>query len=212
MDRPEISLLRFRNGQNALSTFQHGNGNVYSFAFPVDKDNFNFIRHIIFVPTFYNMVINSEAPQKYIYPIESEEPVIVDEKQVSEELKLVNYQTNDEFKISTHQSGAGNRYIIVDDLIGKAGHYVIYSDKKPIQSLSYNYSRMESIPDFMEPEQLRDQLAINNMSQFQLIDANNTNFSEVLKDLNNGKQLWKFFIILAIFSLFIEIAVIQFWK
>jgi len=46
----------------------------------------------------------------------------------------------------------------------------------------------------------------------QIIDVNEARFSEILEDLNNGKQLWKFFIMLAIFFMLCELAVIRFWK
>jgi len=208
----EKSLLKFRNGLNALSTFTLGKGNVYSFAFPIDNFNFNFIRHIIFVPTFYNIVINSEVAQKYVYPIESEEPILLNQKQVSKELKLLNQQTKEEYKISTHESGAGNKQIIIDDLINEAGHYIIHDENHPIQSLSFNYPREESTPDFMNSLQIQDLLIKTKIDQIKLIDTKNENFSEVLKELNNGKQLWKLFIILTILFLFVEMAVIQFWK
>ena len=210
--RMEGSLLKFRNGENAISTFRYGKGNVYSFGFPLDKNNFNFIRHIVFVPTVYNMVLNSEAPQKYVYSIENEEPVTLDQNQVANELKLINHQTNDEYKVSTRNSGAGNRQIIMDDLIIRAGHYVIYDGKTPVQSLSYNYPREESVPDFMTAQDMKDQFTAGSLQQMQLVDAADTNFREVLQDLNNGKQLWKMFMGLSILFLMIEMAVIQFWK
>ncbi|MBC8005532.1 MAG: BatA domain-containing protein [Verrucomicrobia bacterium] len=208
----ENSLLRFRNGKNALSTFRFGNGNVYSFAFAVDKDNFNFIRHLIFVPTFYNMVLNSEAPQKYVYSIESDEPVILDQSQLSEELKLIDDQTKEEFRISSRNLGLGRNQLIMDGLIHKAGHYLVYDENAPIQSLSYNFPRKESNPDFLSEEEVNDQISVNNLEQMQLIDAKEENFSEVLQDLNNGKQLWKLFIFLSIAFLLTEMLVIRLWK
>lgn len=208
----ENSLLRFRNGKNALSTYRFGNGNVYSFAFPVDKDNFNFVRHLIFVPTFYNMVLNSEAPQKYVYSIESDEPVILDHSQLSEELKLIDDQTREEFMVSTRNLGLGKNQLNMNNLIQKAGHYLVYDGNTPIQALSYNFPRKESNPDFLSEEEINDQISANNLKQMQLIDANKENFSAVLQDLNNGKQLWKLFILLAIAFLLTEMLVIRLWK
>lgn len=208
----ENSLLRFRNGKNALSTYRFGNGNVYSFAFPVDKDNFNFVRHLIFVPTFYNMVLNSEAPQKYVYSIESDEPVILDHSQLSEELKLIDDQTREEFMVSTRNLGLGKNQLNMNNLIQKAGHYLVYDGNTPIQALSYNFPRKESNPDFLSEEEINDQINANNLKQMQLIDANKENFSAVLQNLNNGKQLWKLFILLAIAFLLTEMLVIRLWK
>jgi len=81
-----------------------------------------------------------------------------------------------------------------------------------ILSISYNYSRKESSPEFYSEDDLRDQIKSNKLHQFQLIAPSDLNFEEALKDLNNGKQLWKFFIFLAIIFLFCEMAIIRFWK
>jgi len=45
-----------------------------------------------------------------------------------------------------------------------------------------------------------------------VIESSNASFSETVQDLNNGKQLWKYFIVLAIFFLACEMAIIRFWK
>jgi hypothetical protein len=208
----ETPLLKFRNGKNALSTHRFGNGNVYSFAFPIDKTNFSFIRHVVFVPTVYNMVLNSEEPQKYAYSTENQEPVILNQNQLPDELKLINLQNKEEFKVSARNSGIGRKQLILNDLATKAGHYLINDGNNQIQSVSYNFPRKESSPEFYSVEELNDQIDANNLKQIQLIDATEGQFSEILQDLNNGKQLWKLFILLAVFFLLCEIAVIRFWK
>jgi hypothetical protein len=212
IQKVETALLKFRNDKNALSTHRFGNGNVYSFAFPIDKNNFNFICHAIFVPTVYNMALNSDEPQKYAYSIESDEPVILNQNQLPEELNLVNCQTKEEFKVLTRNSGLGRKQLILNDLISEAGHYLVKDGDKAIQSVSYNFPRKESVPKFYSEKDIKDQIDANHLKRIQLINAAEEHFSETLQDLNNGKQLWKMFIMLAIFFLIGEMAVIRFWK
>jgi len=97
MLKPETELLKFRNGKSALHTHLFGEGNVYTFAFPLDNKNFNFIRHVIFVPTVYNMALNSGESQKYAYSIDNEEPVAINSIQSQGELKITNLTTSDEY-------------------------------------------------------------------------------------------------------------------
>lgn len=215
IQKVETSLLRFRNGKNALSTHRFGNGNVYSFSFPIDQSNFNFVRHVIFVPTIYNMVLNSEELQRYAYSIESDEPIILNQNQLPNELnelQLINLKTKEEYKVSARNSGLGRKQIIISGLISEAGHYLIKDGNTPIQSVSYNFPRKESTPEFYSTKDINEQIEANNLKHFQSIDTTKGNFSEILQDLNNGKQLWKLFIYLAIFFLFSEMAVIRFWK
>jgi hypothetical protein len=212
MQKQETSLLKFRNGKNALSTHSFGDGTVYTFAFSLNPTNFNFVRHIIFVPTVYNMVLNSGEPQKYAYSTENDDAVILNQNPNSGELKIVNVLTKDEFKTSVRSHGTEKKQLIVDDLPKEAGHYLIQDGDETIQSISYNYPRKESVPEFYTENELRKQIDSKEFRQFQVIVSSNASFSETVQNLNNGKQLWKYFIVLAIFFLACEMAVIRFWK
>ncbi len=212
MQKQETSLLKFRNGKNALSTHSFGDGTVYMFAFPLNPTNFNFVRHIIFVPTVYNMVLNSGEPQKYAYSTENDDAVILNQNPNSDELKIVNVLTKDEFKTSVRSHGTEKKQLIVDDLPKEAGHYLIKDGDKTIQSISYNFPRKESVPEFYTEDELRKQIDSKEFRQFQVIESTNASFSETVQNLNNGKQLWKYFIVLAILFLACEMAIIRFWK
>ncbi len=212
MQRSEITLLKFRNGKSALNTHSFGDGTVYTFAFPLDKKNFNFIRHVIFVPTIYNMVLNSGDKQKYAYSIDNEEPIYLNQNQNPGELKVVNLKTKDEFLTNIRRIGSGKKQLILDELPKQAGHYLVKDGSQTIQSISYNFSRRESVPEFYSEEDLQNKIQSSKFKQFQLIKSSEITFSETIKELNNGRQLWKYFIILAILFLFCEIAVIRFWK
>ena len=212
MQMPETSLLKFRNGKSALSTHSFGDGTVYTFAFPLDQSNFNFVRHVIFVPTVYNMVLYSGESQKYAYSTEGDEAVVLNQNPGSDELKVLNIQTKDEFKTSVRNHGTEKKQLLLDELPKEAGHSLVMNDNETIQSISYNYPRKESIPEFYSEEDLQKLIQSKEFKQFQVIESSNVNFSETLQDLSNGKQLWKYFIIAAIFFLFCEIAIIRFWK
>jgi hypothetical protein len=212
MQKPETSLLKFRNGKDALSTHSFGDGTVYTFAFPLNRVNFNFVRHIIFVPTVYNIVLFSGAPQKYAYSTDNDDAVILNQNPNSDELTIVDVQTKDEFKTSARSRGTEKKQLFLDELPKKAGHYLIMDGSEALQSISYNYPRKESVPEYCSEGDLRKQLDAKGLKQFQLIKSTDANFSDTAQNLNNGKQLWKYFIFLAIFFLACEMAIIRFWK
>jgi hypothetical protein len=208
----ETTLLKFRNGKSALGVHSFGNGKVYTFAFPLDKMNFNFVRHVLFVPTVYNMVLNSGEQQKYAYSIENTDPVTLNQNIGTNDLKVINSVTKEEFLAGVRTIGSGKKQIILDDMPKEAGHYLVLDDGKVIQSISYNFSRKESIPEFLSDSDLDKITKRKEFKQFQVIQSSNEDFSKTLQDLNNGKQLWKYFIMLAIFFLICEIAIIRLWK
>jgi hypothetical protein len=158
------------------------------------------------------MVLNSGEPQKYAYSTENDDAVILNQNPNSDELKIVNVQTKDEFKTSVRSHGTEKKQLIVDDLPKEAGHYLIKDGDETIQSISYNFPRKESVPEFYTEDELRKQIDSKEFTQFQVIESTNASFSEKVQNLNNGKQLWKYFIVLAIFFLACEMAIIRFWK
>ena len=212
IQRSETALLKFRNGKTALSVHPFGAGKVYIFAFPLDQTNFNFVRHVLFVPTVYNMVLNSGEQQTYALSIENNDPVSINQNEITNKLKVINLRTKEEFLSEVRTVGSGKKQLILDEMPKEAGHYLIHDDDQVIQSISYNFSRKESVPEFYTEEELKKLMDRKGFEQFQVIQSTDLNFSETLQDLNNGKQLWKYFIMLAIFFLMCEMAIIRFWK
>jgi len=212
MQKPETPLLKFRNGKNALSTYSFGDGSVYSFAFPLEKINFNFISHVVFVPTVYNMVLQSGAHQKYAYSTEADEPILLANTLHLNELKIINLQTNDEFLSSVRTIASGKQQLLLDEVPKEAGHFLVKDADQPILSVSFNYPRKESVAEFYTNDELLRFTQADKFKQTQLIESTDAAFSETLQDLNNGKQLWKHFIAIALFFLFCEMAIIRFWK
>ncbi len=205
-------VLKFRNNKSALNSHKFGNGKVYTFAFPLSKLNFNFVRHVIFVPTIYNMVLNSGQPQQYARLINQDEPILLNDNHIPEQLKLVNQQNHDEFMLTVRNAGEGRKQLILDDVPLEAGHYLIQDETQVIQPVSFNYPRKESVQEFYTSDELQKLIKADQFKQIQLIESPDTNFTETLQDLNNGKQLWKYFVVLTIFFLLCEMAIIRFWK
>ena len=83
---------------------------------------------------------------------------------------------------------------------------------KIIQALSFNYPRNESVPEYLSDTDLERWINSDKNRSIHLIANQESEFSEALKDINNGKQLWKYFIVLALLFLFSEMAIIRFWK
>jgi hypothetical protein len=205
-------VLKFRNDKSALNSHKFGSGKVYTFAFPLSKLNFSFVRHVIFVPTVYNMALNSGQPQQYARLINQDEPILLNDNHIPEQLKLVNQQNHDEFMLTARNAGEGRKQLIIDDVPLEAGHYFIQDDAKVIQPVSFNYPRKESVQEFYTSDELQKLIKADQFKQIQLIESPDTNFTETLQDLNNGKQLWKYFIVLTIFFMLCEMAIIRFWK
>lgn len=205
-------LMTFRNGKPALTVNSHGDGSVYTFAFPLSMKNFEFVRHVIFVPTVYNMALQSGERQQYSYPIESDEPIVLKNSVQASELKTVNHQTRDEYVTPLRPIGNGKQQLVTDGVQKAAGHFTIIDGDSTIQAVSFNYSRKESEFNFYTDEDLKELLQSSQFQQFHIIAPTDAALSENIQDYSNGKQLWKIFIVLAILFMLSEMAIIRFWK
>lgn len=210
---PETSILKFRNQKDALTALTSGNGLVYVFSFPLHAQNISFVQHPVFVPTLYNMVLNSGGVQQYSYTIGQSGTVLLNkDSRFSGEISLKNTQEDEEFLTQVRTLGNGRKQISIENLSITAGHYLLNDENTALQSLSFNYSRKESSPECYSTEELKKLTQRSGFENFQLIADTGSGFSETLQDLTNGKQLWKLFIAFAILFLAIEMAIIRFWK
>jgi hypothetical protein len=205
-------ILTFRNGKSALTSYGFGLGTVYLFAFPLNAKNYAFVRHVLFVPTVYNMVLNSSTQQKYYYALDQNDQVFMNQHTQQSEIKIINHQTNDEFITSVRTLGSGRQQLILDGLPLNVGHFLIRDGDQTIQSVSFNFSRKESDADFFSDKELQQIMQSGKFKQFQMIDSQISGIGETLEDYSNGKQFWKHFIVLAILFLMCEMAIIRFWK
>jgi hypothetical protein len=158
------------------------------------------------------MVLYSGQPQRYAYSTETEEPVILNQNLSSPEVKIINVRTKEEFRTSVRNFGTEKKQLLLDELPKEAGHFLVNDGTSIIQSISYNFPRTESVPEFYTKDELQKQISATKSDQIQLIEPDVKNFSETVLNLNNGKQLWKYFVVLAIFFLLCEVAIIKLWK
>ncbi len=211
----ETVLMTLRNGQPALTCHSSGNGKLYSFAFPANKKNSSFLKHLIFVPSVYNIAMNSISGQSISYPIELHNRLLINRNELTtgnEQLVFRKRYTTDEFLPSGKPLGDRILQLDLDNFIQTAGHYELLNNSRTVESVAFNYKRDESKPEFYSAEELNTLISEKGLSQFKLLDAAEQNFQEMLHDLNSGKQLWQYFLALALLFVFLETLIIRFFK
>ncbi len=210
----EINLLWFQNGDKALSVVPFESGKVWVFSFALNKKNESFTKDILFIPSIYNIVLNSLPEQKLSHTLGSEQawllPRTINTNRESS-LEMVNAETGSRFipgiTISSRGTliGFGNR-------IENAGHYLVMQDNETLASLAFNYDRKESDFRYFSPDELKEQISINDLQNATVIENVASGISEVLKEIQKGKQLWKWCISLALFFILTEVLIARFWK
>ena len=210
----ESSLLWFQNGDKALSVLPFGNGKVWIFSFPLNDANKFFTKNILFVPSIYNIVLNSLADQKLSHIVGQEENWLLP--------RTIN--SNRESPFELYNPDTGNRFIPemtvlkrgtqigFQNMIESAGHYLVLQKQRTLAALAFNYNRKESDFRYVSKDELQQQLVTNNLGNSAVLDYLSSNFKEELDQIHRGRQLWKWCILLALLFLFAEALISRFWR
>jgi hypothetical protein len=210
----ETNLLWFQNGDKALSTFPYGNGKVWVFSFPLKQENEAFARDILFVPSLYNIVLNSLPNQQISFTIGEEQSYLLPRRidvSLGSEMEIENRSSDDSFIPSMNITEQGTR-LELGSMIETAGHYLVKKEGETIAAIALNHNRQESDLRYFEADELKERLAAANVENASVIENVNDNFAEVFEEIQQGKQLWKWSILLALFFILAEVLIARFWK
>ncbi|MFV0591481.1 MAG: BatA domain-containing protein [Draconibacterium sp.] len=210
----EQNLLAFQNGDKALSQLNVENGKVWTFSFPLNNENEAFARDILFVPTIYNMVLNSLPKQQISFTVGKNTFYYLPRNislDLNSPVEIVNRKNQDKIIPTVSTSGQGIRIDFGDQITGD-GHYLIENDGTAVASIAFNFDRKESDLRYFSANEIETLLEENQLNNATLVRETKRNFSEVLSEIQNGKQLWKGCILLALFFILIEVLLVRFMK
>jgi hypothetical protein len=205
--------MRLQNGDLFLVSYSSGRGKVYCSAVPLKEEFGNLPKHAIFIPTFYKIALYSIPPSKLYYTIGSEEPIDLSKSLQSGDIPIKIKSLDGSFEmIPEHRLIDGKMRVFVRNSIETAGNYRIVQGDSILKVVSFNYNRQESNPETYSAEEFRQKLDNGGWTNASLTDGSATELPSNILLADQGKQLWKLFIILALLFLAIETLLIRFMK
>jgi len=210
----ESRLLWFQNNDKALSTFNFENGKVWIFSFSLDRKKEAFARDILFVPTIYNIVLYSLPNQEMSYIVGRNSFYEIQGKQnmnLNSTIEIENRKTGEKFIPTKNISNRGIQINFSGQILND-GHYLILNEDTTIASMAFNYDRKESDLRYFDKNELQNKIEATQLKNAQVVQNAEKNFSEIFDEIQNGKQLWKWCILLALLFILTEAAIIRFWK
>lgn len=211
----EIILFSEKNDK-LISSANIGNGKVYVFSQSADDKSGNLVFHPLWAPLIYNMVFYKNTKGKIYYTIGKDEVIKFtynnSYKKKDNTVHIQNKDDNFDFIPQIFRFENSETKIFLNNEIKKAGHYKIISEKNTLKGISFNYNRLESDLSHFSVDKINSLIKDNNLSSFSVINQKDEHFSETIKTQSIGKQLWKIFLIFALFFLLAEIIIIRFVK
>ncbi|WP_333878505.1 BatA and WFA domain-containing protein [Flavobacterium sp.] len=194
------SILVYDDQSAFLTAVSNPLSSVYVFAAAINKSNSNFQNSPLIVPTFYNMAQNSQKTGVVAITIGENQPFVVDALLSKDEILTV--------------KNAKERFIPVQQLLNtkvkmnfaknptEAGNFGIFNGTNPIQNISFNYTRTESDLNLINTD-----IAAG----FKEIEDIESVFNTIQTD-RTDTQIWKWFVLLTLLFLVIELLIQKFVK
>ncbi len=206
-------IIPLQNGQPFLTEHKYENGKIYLFSIPSDETASNFVKHALFVPCILKMGILSLKPTPIYYKTAINEVISVSAPSDFSDNALHIIKTDKTIDvIPEHRLVNSNTQLYTQNQVSKSGYYSVMKKDSIIKNLAFNYDRKESDMNFYNDEALQklvDEKGIRNIS---IINANEKSVANSLQEINDGKKLWKLFLILALVFLLSEIFIIRLLK
>ena len=207
------SIVLLQNGQFLISLNQLGSGKIYLFSIPSDESCSNLLKHALFVPTLIKMSILSLKPSPVYYKTAINEAIVLNTNSNFSDKPL--HIIKDDKKVDVipeHRLLNNATSIFTQNQITEAGHYEVFENTSSLKDLAFNFDRKESDMIFMTKDDLQKQIDEKGLKNIQIIEPNEKTLTNALQEVNDGKKLWKLFLILALIFLASEILIIRLFK
>ncbi len=202
-----------QNGNPFLAQYIIGTGKIYLFAIPSDESASNFVKHALFVPTLIKIAILSLKPSPVYYKTATNEAIVlVNSLNYSDKpLHIINTAKTTDV-IPEHRVINNTTHLFTQNQITQAGQYYIMNNDSILKGLAFNYDRRESDMNFYNKDELEKQLDETGLRNIRIIESGEKKLAATLQEVNDGKKLWKLFLILALVFLAAEILIIRLFK
>lgn len=197
------NILEYENGKGFITELKTDNSPVYFINSSLNDKNSNFTKSPLIVPIFYNFGKYSFKNAKLYYYLNQENNIDIETAVKKDE--ILTLKNKNETFIPIQRAYKDKVQLNLNDKPSSAGFYMVLQNETSIQTLAFNNPKAESSLNYLDLSELETQENINVSNSI----------ASVFKELNEKNEvhwLWKWFLILAIVSLLLEILILKFYK
>ncbi len=175
-------------------------GSLFVFSSPINKKNSNFQNSPLIVPTFYKMGLSNDKNGVKFETIGSSNPILISAQ--TNNKNIISIRNAAEEFIPSQQNMNDKIKITCEDNPTIAGNFEVIKDNKAIENISFNFDRKESDLTPPSSETLSDLNKIDNIETF----------FETIQNNRTDSEVWKWFLLLTILFVCLEILIQKFVK
>lgn len=205
------TLMRLENGRPFLAGDIYGEGRAWVFASPLGDDYSSLARHAMIVPVMYRIAMMSRPMNQLSYTIGKDQLVSVPADGTVPEIVHMKNSGSEEDFIPEIRRSAGEMMLYTHGQVRTDGIYEIYSGEETMGYAAYNFDRRESQLEYMGTEVL-EQVAGESVGNVRILDLNMQSTDAAVKAIHEGYRYYKWFILIALILLLIEVLLLRFMK
>ena len=201
------TVITLNNGNDLLWQTAVKKGSVYQLAVPLKETYSNLQQHSLFVPMMLNMALGAKKNNPIYYVIkQNKQAFLPAEKTVTQKLIVIKGVKQELITEATLYQG---QKVIQTEAINSPGWFKVTEkgSNDVLSVLAFNDNRAESSMNFLSEDAIATQTETFNKVVVNTADAQVLG-AQISSELN-GKQLWRWFIIIALLFLFTEIALLR---
>lgn len=208
--RASEDILEFRGGAPFLSRFDRGRGSIYVLASPLEEEYSSLANHALFVPIMYKMAISSYKQEQALAYSIADNTIQVPALGNKRKEGVYKLQKDSLALIPEQQVRGGKLYFSPPASMQEAGFYTLQLRDSALTTLAFNYGKEESYLEQFSPDELRELIGEGHSNVHVYDYGDSFSVKGEFEKRYFGVKLWKYCLILCLFFLMAEIALIRF--
>lgn len=208
--RSDEAVMTFEDQAPLLFVNQVGKGRIILSAVAANDDYGNIHKHALFFIPLHNIGIRNLMQQKLYNIIGIDHTQLVAKSMEGSENVLSLKAQNGEKELIPEQKNLGNETMLFfNEQLSEAGLYDVMHDGAKLAAVAFNYDRKESQLTYHSENDI--QKCLPDSANTQLISSDSKDITGQVAQTIHGFPLWRWFILLALFCLTAEVAILRFW-
>ena len=205
------TILETIDGHPFLRKVGYGKGSLYVSAVPLDDESSDFASHPVFVPAVYNMAFNAQGNTSLYYTLGRLDKVKLNLRGVDGNQMVHVVSQDGSFDFIPDRKSVDSQTNLEGE-INEAGNYLVKVAETPIEGLAINYNRQESNLSCYSNNELKELIEEHALTSFSVLEGQQKEITESIEEFNQGKQLWRWFLMFALLFILAEVALIRLMK
>ncbi len=207
------TLVSLLNGDDLVSSKTSGNGKVFVFSVPLNKEFSNIATHPLFTVLLYGIATQGMGTEKLFRFIGVDNKLVLDKNLPENPDKALEIVLPSGKKFIPAQNRQGGKIILsLQNEADEEGFYSLVTDGKLLGLFAFNLNRKESETEFYDAAAIDSVLKNKGLPHYVVAQNSIKVIKEVINTPQKASRLWKLFIIFALLMLLTETMILRFWK